>query len=422
MISETALKEIPPNFLEYVQNKTKKNGEGGRPHFLQVLAKDHDAVEETLNIVELAWVKNRPLGEIARKYQTHYDTIYRILHDLEPWKAELADYLLRVPRRKKWYIPELDQSDYETVQAYIKRAKRDGLHNYAKNIKNARRCWTQLNYKDPENWNADEVCEYLATLKPVAQSYMLDGIRQVAPHLKEEIKTGRFREKISRRKKDIFGSEVQLIHEALKDHEDIKTVWDLHITLGAREGKVNSESGLAGIRWDRFKENFSRLDLYESKVRGGIWWRDCPIDLFFKDLPDRLRALWIKRGKPTNEKLLLEGYKEITRTYKQLREILNTRYNGEIEPSLLKEFITLRPHDSDKIHVNLLWEAEIPLEVVAGQFIGRGEGIGLMGRGWLDINVIKKHYLSLTQRSERFKKLRDNVRAYSERFNGGSHD
>jgi hypothetical protein len=82
----------------------------------------------------------------------------------------------------------------------------------------------------------------------------------------------------------------------------------------------------------------------------------------------------------------------------------------------LKEFITLRPHDADKIDVNLLWEAEIPLEVVAGQFLGQSEGIGLMGRGWLDINVIKKHYLSLTQCSERFKKLQNQVHVYSDRF------
>jgi len=59
----------------------------------------------------------------------------------------------------------------------------------------------------------------------------------------------------------------------------------------------------------------------------------------------------------------------------------------------------------------------VALEVVAGQYLGRGEGIGLMGRGWLDINTIKKHYLSLTQRSERIQKLRSQVRMYSERFN-----
>jgi hypothetical protein len=78
--------------------------------------------------------------------------------------------------------------------------------------------------------------------------------------------------------------------------------------------------------------------------------------------------------------------------------------------------VTLRPHDADKIHVNLLWEAGVPLEVTCGKYIGRGEGIGLMGRGWLDINTVKKHYLSLTERSERIRRLRKQVQAYSIRF------
>ena len=70
-----------------------------------------------------------------------------------------------------------------------------------------------------------------------------------------------------------------------------------------------------------------------------------------------------------------------------------------------------------RAQVNLLWEAEIPLEVVAGKYLGRGEGLGLMGRGWLDINTLKKHYLSLTERSERIQQLRRQVRNYATRFN-----
>ncbi|MCK4953203.1 hypothetical protein KAS14_05410 [Candidatus Bathyarchaeota archaeon] len=39
-------------------------------------------------------------------------------------------------------------------------------------------------------------------------------------------------------------------------------------------------------------------------------------------------------------------------------------------------------------------------------------------RGWLDINTIKKHYLSLTQRSERFQALMQQVVNYATKFNG----
>jgi len=414
--------EIPTEFKIYVESKIEKNGKGGRPHFLQLLAKDRDAQEELLNILELAWIKNRSFGSIARKYKTKYDTIYRMVNDLEPFKNAIIEFLQTVPRQKRWYIKETDSSDYETVQAYIKRARRDGVKHYKTHIINAMRCWRHLKYRDPDNWNADEVCEYLATLSRGAQSTMLDSVRQVAPHLKELIKTGRFREKLKRRKKDVFGKELNMIHEPLKEHEHIKTIFDLHITLGAREGSTDTRSGITGISWERFKKEFTIVDLFESKVRGGIFWRNCPVDLFFKDLPERLKNLWIERGKPTNEKVIVGGYKELLEVYKQLRKILIQYYKGKIEPSLLKEFATIKPHDADKIHVNLLWEAKIPLEVVAGEFLGQGEGLGLVGRGWLDINTIKKYYLSLTQRSERFQEIRNKITEYSKRFNGGSHN
>ena len=117
-----------------------------------------------------------------------------------------------------------------------------------------------------------------------------------------------------------------------------------------------------------------------------------------------------------NEKIVA-GYDELRSIYAAIRQVLDEYYRGKLDPSLFKELTTLRPHDAGKIHVNLLWEAEIPLEVVAGKYLGKNEGIGLMGRGWLSIETIKKHYLSLTQRAERFQKLMNQVTEYSTRFN-----
>ena len=422
---ETVQGQIPLDFLNYVHEKLSRNIRGGRPHFLVLIARQgRDPREELLNICEKAWIKNRSLGSIAKDYNTNSKTIYRLLKDLESLKTHLASYLKTASRRKRWYIPELDSSDYETIQTYVKRAKRDGLKRYRDQIQNARRAWIFLNGRDPAYWNADEVCEYLSTLSKGAQSRMLDAIRQVAPQIaikgsKDQVQTGRFREKLMRRKKDLFGNEIKMIRKALeseKEFEFFRLIFDLHITLGAREGSTDPTSGLVGLTWDRFTKSFSKVDLYESKVRGGIWWRDCPLDLFFKDLPGRLKVLWTERGKPTDEKVLKDGYKGLRQLYGTIRNVLKIYYQGQVDPSLLKEFITLRPHDADKIHVNLLWEAEIPLEIVAGQFLGQSEGLGLMGRGWLDINVIKKYYLSLTQRSKRFRKLEKQVHTYSKQF------
>lgn len=197
-----------------------------------------------------------------------------------------------------------------------------------------------------------------------------------------------------------------------------KTIFQIHVTLGAREGSSNSQSGLCGLSWDRFKKNFTRVDLYESKVRGGICWRDCPLNLFFDDLPKQLKTLWKDRDCPVDKKLIIGNYRELRGIYKEIRQALAEYYEGKLDPSLFKELTTIRPHDANKIHVNLLWEAGISLEVIAGEYLGHGEGIGLTGRGWLDINTIKKHYLSLTQRSEGFKRLLRQIRLYSRRFNG----
>lgn len=90
----------------------------------------------------------------------------------------------------------------------------------------------------------------------------------------------------------------------------------------------------------------------------------------------------------------------------------------KLEPDVYKELTSLLPHDADKIHVNLLWEAHVPLEVVAGQDLGRGEALGLMGRVWLSVDTIRKYYLSLTQRSGRFKRLETQVKEYGKQFNG----
>jgi len=410
--------KLPKEVEEYVNAKaTQRNG---RPHFLADIAKDRDPMTEVLEILERAWLKGHSFGKIARRYKTSYDTIYRLLKDLEPFKEQLTTILLTEPRRKTFYNTELETSDYETVQTYIRRAKRDGVKGYATYCKDGAKAWKALGYKDPGRWTADEVVEYLSTLSDGMASGMLDAIRQVAPQIRDEVRTGRYREKLRRRKKDIFATEFKMMIEAIRANNLAweETVFKLHVALGAREGHRNPKAGMVGLSWDKFHKKFTRIDLWESKVRGGIWSRNCPLDLLFADLPQKLREEWRSRGKPTTGKVIEEGYKELTAIYKRIREACESYWKGKTEPDILKEMATLRPHDADKIHVNLLWEAEVPLEVVAGQDLGRGEAMGLVGRVWLSVDTIKKYYLSLTQRSDRFKKLELKVKEYSKQFNG----
>jgi len=431
---------LPQPFLDYINEKIKKNGEGGRPHFLQQLAKTHDPIDETLLILERAWLKQESYGKIAKDYQTTYHTIWRMVQDLEPYKQPITDYLTYVPRKKAFFNERLETSDYESVRNYIRRAKRDQHKQWKTVLRNAERCWKFLKYTDPTKWTSYEVADFLSTQLPSMQYHCLVAIRQIAPQIGEggsdELSVARYSELQKIRKKDIFGNEINLILDCLRTknmnyHENI---FQLHITIGAREGKRDPNAGMSGLRWNHFKENFTKVDLFESKVKGGIWWRNCPINIFFPNLPEKLKQLWIDEGKPIDKRILnsttyntkkyditykdYRPYDILRKIYKEIREALAEYYQGKLEPSIYQELTTLLPHDADKIHVNLLWEAEVPLEVVAGQYFGKGEGLGLMGRGWLTIDVIKKHYLSLTQRTERFQKLLQQVNEYSNRFKG----
>jgi len=418
--------ELPPEFQTYIIGKIEKNGSGGRPSFLKRISKDVDPKEKLLDILELAWVKDKSVRLIARKYKVSHQTIRRILEDLEPYKQEIKLFLELVPRQKVFWNRTEETSDYETVQAYIRRAKRDKLVKWKKTLSMARHVWTYMKYKDPTRWTVDEVTDFLATKTEGSQARYLDCVRQICPQIADNrspdyIGTGKYREKLRLRKKDLFSSEVKMMVDALKEmglHYHALLL-RLHITLGCREGGKKANAGFTHIQWHHFKKGFTKLDVFESKVRGGIWWRNCPVDLFWETMPEELKKLWRDRGKPVTDRLVLKGYRELLKIYKEMRLAWTQHFKDKLEPSLFKEITTLKPHDADRIHCNLLWEADVKLEVVAGQFLGRGEGIGLMGRGWLDINTIKKHYLSLTQRSERFQKIKEKVRVYSQRFNGG---
>lgn len=100
---------IPAKFTEYVNSKLGNNGEGGRPHFLRELAdQKKDPSEELLKICELAWIANRSYGFIGDQYHVKDKTIYRLLHELEPIKEQILEFI----RGKN---PEIPQDRLQTL-------------------------------------------------------------------------------------------------------------------------------------------------------------------------------------------------------------------------------------------------------------------------------------------------------------------
>lgn len=417
---------LPKGFVDYVTEKVEKNGKGGRPHFLQELSKRVDPQDEMLNILDLVWLRNKNLRNLATKYDTSYFTLYRVIQDLEPFKDEIVEFLIETPRRKRFFNKTLETSDYETVRTYIKRAKRPPrpLKTWKRTIRLARKAWVAFKYKDPTSWISDDVVVYLETLPDSQKKKTLTAIRAVAPQIGEggadEVSVSPYSDLEGRRKVDLFGKETKFIIKALKKRSMKKheTVFKLHVAVAFREGSKREDCGMSFCNWSHFKSGFIMVDDYETKVKGLIVWRDCPTDFLFSDLPELLKEMWIEQGKPTDQRILGEKkpYAHLLQIYKEIRAVLKEEYEGKLEPRLFKQLTSLRPHDADKIHCNLLWEAEVPLEILAGEYLKGGEGIGLVGRGWLSLDTIKKHYLSLTQRSKRFKKLKRKVERYSQLF------
>ncbi|MCK4482471.1 hypothetical protein KAU55_04545, partial [Candidatus Bathyarchaeota archaeon] len=124
--------ELPPQFTIYLDQKVMKNGSGGRPSFLKRISKDADPKEKLLDILESVWLKDKSVRLIARKYKVSHQTIRRILEELEPSKEQIKLFLELVPRRKVFWNRSENTSDYETVQGYIRRAKRDQLVKWKK--------------------------------------------------------------------------------------------------------------------------------------------------------------------------------------------------------------------------------------------------------------------------------------------------
>jgi len=382
--------------------------------------------EQLLDILEFAWLKNKTPRQIATKFKTSYLTIYRIIQDLSDptLKQSIINFLETTPRKKVFFNRDLETSDYETVQDYINHAKRVGLKKWKQFIMMAVKVWKHLKYKDPARWHIDEVLEFLRTKKEGSgRSAYFDAIRQVAPQFKDPkspdyFSTNNLRVAIPRRKKDIFFKEFMQLLTPLKKHglKFHAMILKLHVALGCREGSKDEKSGLCGITWDRFKEKFTLVDIYETKVKKGIWWRNCPTDLIFPELPSELNETWKARGKPITGKLILNHYQELLRIYKEIRECLKEFYTGKLEPSLFNELTNLKPHDADKIHCNLLFEAEASCEDIAGEYKGGTEGSGNMGRGWLDINTIWKYYLTYSARSQRFQRKKRQVKTFCRRI------
>lgn len=381
------------NIKNIVEEYIKKNvmgetKEAGRKHFL---AEKDDPYIEILKILQRAWIKDESDVKIAKDYNVSYISIYRLRKNFEPYKEQLLSLIEKeIGERKYFYTIQEGEngfikviSDYENVTNFYKRylrSTRTPKKRYLKNIlRNAEKVWQFLGKKDPKDWTMNDIDNFIVSLreKNVSQSRLqayVVAIRQIAPHLKSQGLTTDWTK--ASRACELFLEDVKQILKILYDNgmEREAFIFKLHLTLGSREESFSK------IHISNFKENF--VDVYESKVKGGIIWKNINYTWLFPELANEIKKFVRDDGK------FVKNYEELRQIYK--------RISNTIMP-ILGEKGRILPHFARKIHVNILWELGVPLELVAGQIVGN-EGYCWFGVGWSDLNTLRKHYLALSSR------------------------
>lgn len=121
---------------------------------------------------------------------------------------------------------------------------------------------------------------------------------------------------------------------------------------------------------------------------------NCPLNLFGERTFEMLRQYWNERGRPISGKIFDMTYLEGLRTiYKETAKAINEPYGSK----------GITPHFARKLHASLLIDADVPLEMVAGD-----KPFGIMGVGWEDLTTLKKYYLAF--RREKVREARMMVR------------
>ncbi len=384
------------------------------------------AVDVSTALRNIEWL-NKQLDKLNPKFDPE------IVKQYEEFKKGMAEGGVKsLYTKKKLPDGRIEyESIYPTVRSYIVNARAKGLKKYPSVLEDAQKAFQFLRFKNPSNWTKVDVNTYLSSLKSHNMKYRSTvSIRAIAPHFQtgiDEVETTPY--KITEVKRyELFTEEIlrALNDERLTFYE--RTMLKAHLTFGCREGSRITEGeargGILGIRWDKMSIENKNVDIYESKVKKGIWWKYCPIDLFWDSLIDDILKL-----KEYHERLEYkyvrnsEGHKYNITSVVEIKPnaefvfdipygaycLLVNKFEGickELFPT--KRFDEITPHTMRHLHVNLLWQsAEVSLELIAGD---GDAGIGLMGVGWIDVDTLKRYYLTFS--IAKVNKIKGDVKAF----------
>jgi integrase len=388
---------------ELVERIKGMGKEAGRKHFLS----DYEDIEtEILKILQRAWIKDESDQQIAKTYNCSYISVYRLRKELEPYREELLKLIEKRLGEKKYFANvyvvngEIKvETEYENVKMFVNRYLRSTVKPkivYIKAvIRKGEEVWRFLNKKDPKDWTITDADNFIASLRAKGyshayiQGYVI-AIRQLAPHLQSQGFTTDWTKSV--RTCNLFLEDVKQIIRILNEKGLKKEclVFKLHVTIGSRE------SSFCSLTWGNIDFDRKTIDVYESKVKGGITWKDISLTWLFGDeLVEELKEYY----KANNGQWLVKNKNELGQIYQRIKKVCMEDSYFKDNPAKLKEIEQLKPHYARKIHCNVSWELGIPLEILCGQVIG-SQGFCKIGVGWSDFNTARKHYLALSSRVE----------------------
>jgi len=343
--------------------------------------------KEVMRLLALNWNRKKikremKIGEASYwRIKAEYDKLS------EAEKAKIKSAATQEEKAKEKFM------DYEMVQHWITRMRSGTaqVKSWRQRFNACRRVWLILQKKNPQNWTLDDI--QLRTLPEIRKraksvNHYLIALRSLRPDFKFPNKKG---DVLRTHKKSAPKIDWKYVYERLTQGERLEDFFKaggfkaellkrLHVTIGGREGSMGV-GGILGIEWNRINWKNKTIDVYEGKTGGGFYWLNCPLNLFGEKTFEMLLQYWNEQGRPTSGKIFekttyLEGLRNI---YKETAKAVNEKYGSK----------GITPHFARKLHASLLIDADVPLEMVAGD-----KPFGIMGVGWEDLSTLKKYYLA----------------------------
>lgn len=305
----------------------------------------------------------------------------------------------RKERQDKRYEPIAKFEDIPEIRAFIQYEQAKGKKNIKPLVSSLRRYWNWVKenpeleqLQRPALWSEKHIVYVLNKLKELhialyapkqalRRFFESKGDMKMLKHplLRASRKDMRSPNGAKRTKTHFDPQTLERIFKDLTEWE--KVIVQLHLTVKSREGDIGKGS-LLGAQWKDidWKDTFygfptATISIFEPKTKGGTYWRHIPLNLWFADLSEKLRA-----------------YCEVCNPEDSIANMSYEQYRSLWHRISKSTGLKLQPHDCRRSAAS--WLRDLGLSDLAlGQYNPTtGEAIGYMGVGWENAEIFFQRY------------------------------